>query len=274
MNWKTVGLTIVASASLTLSACGVDNNETGQGLDNGVQQTRFGNTTDFPTNDTTRLGTDENRNGAGMMNDGNSYGRDARNDYLTRDYDNGTRNGFNERNINNQADMNNNNNGTPNYGLNRNADTMNNNNNGDNNNRNGNNNNNNNENRFEVADEAADRIEQEVDDVDNVYVLTTNNNAYVAVELDNGARNGGNAGNVGNGNNLGNGDNVSNRIEREIRDAVKAVDRDIDNVYVSTNPDFVDLTNNFRDGANNGEPIEGFFDQMGAMIERVFPDRR
>ncbi|WP_226038241.1 YhcN/YlaJ family sporulation lipoprotein [Aquibacillus saliphilus] len=239
MNWKSIGLTVVAS--LTLTACGVDNNETGQGLDDGVQQTRFGNTTDFPMNNrdnqygqyqNTRFGTE--RNGAGMQDatrNGTYDGGNVRNDNNT-----GTRNGLN--NINNQTEMN------------RNNTT-----------------NNNDENRFEVADKVSDRIVKKVNAIDNAYVLTTDNNAYVAVELDRDTNN-------NNNKNGGNGDNVSESIEKQIRDVVKNVDSDIDNVYVSTNPDFVNLTNNYRDDVENGEPIEGFFDQMGQMIERVFPDAR
>jgi len=42
-------------------------------------------------------------------------------------------------------------------------------------------------------------------------------------------------------------------------------------VYVSTNPDFFDLTNGYIDDVNRGEPVEGFFDQFSNMIERLFP---
>src|SRR5699024_9710175 len=39
------------------------------------------------------------------------------------------------------------------------------------------------ETRYEVADEAADRITDEVNVIDGAYVLTTENNAYVAANL-------------------------------------------------------------------------------------------
>ncbi|MFD2630262.1 YhcN/YlaJ family sporulation lipoprotein [Oceanobacillus kapialis] len=144
---------------------------------------------------------------------------------------------------------------------------------------------------YEVSEKAAKRIASELDEIDQAYVLTTENNAYVAAELSNQngkkGNNGNNGGdtadnegiqntdtydndtNTGNGNS--NGGEVTDEVKEKITKIVKSVDQDIDNVYVSTNPDFRDLTNNYIDDMNNGEPIEGFFDQFGTMIERLFP---
>ncbi|WP_246569608.1 YhcN/YlaJ family sporulation lipoprotein [Lentibacillus saliphilus] len=123
--------------------------------------------------------------------------------------------------------------------------------------------NNNNDNRYEVSDEAAKRITDQVKGIDSAYVLTTNNNAYVAAMLNDGQKNNGKRGN-----------DLTNDVKDKISKIVKDVDKDIDNVYVSTNPDFVDLTNNYVNDMNNGEPVEGFFDQMGNMIKRLFPQNR
>jgi hypothetical protein len=161
----------------------------------------------------------------------------------------------------------------------------------------------NNNDRYEVADEAADRITEQVDEIDRAYVLTTENNAYVAAGLDidrsdrndrdgQGTANNPNR-NATNGdrnvqdntNNLTRNttdgidndhfdDQLSDDVKEEIADIVKSVNNDIDNVYVSTNPDFFDLTNNYADDMNNEEPVEGFFDQIGNAIERLFPQNR
>ncbi|MEC5423732.1 YhcN/YlaJ family sporulation lipoprotein [Virgibacillus sp. C22-A2] len=147
--------------------------------------------------------------------------------------------------------------------------------------------------QYHVAEEAADRITDEVDEVERAYVLTTNNNAYVAagLDIDRNARNDrsdtdnnagrntqNNTGNMGNINNQNNNerfdDELSDEVKDEIADIVKSVDEDIDNVFVSTNPDFFDLTNNYADDVNRGQPVEGFFDQIGNMIERIFPQNR
>lgn len=159
------------------------------------------------------------------------------------------------------------------------------------NNENGNNSGNNN-NEYDIADKAAKKISKQVNGIDNVNVVTTDNNAYVAAELDttdNGNNNTANNNknnnnkndtkninnnNGNNNNNKGNGDEITDDTKKKISDIVKSTDKDIDNVYVSTNPDFVDLVTNYANQAENGEPIEGLFDQMGNMIERVFPQEK
>lgn len=128
--------------------------------------------------------------------------------------------------------------------------------------------NNSNENRYEIAEEAAEKITEQVAEIESAYVLTTDNNAYVAAELDTSHRNK----NTNNRNRFD--DEVSDEVKEKIADIVRSVDRDIENVYVSTNPDFFDLTNGYIDDVNRGEPVEGFFDQFSNMIERLFPQNR
>ncbi|MFQ3543699.1 YhcN/YlaJ family sporulation lipoprotein [Halobacillus rhizosphaerae] len=110
---------------------------------------------------------------------------------------------------------------------------------------------------YDVAKEAANRIESKVDGVDHAYVLKTRDNAYVAAVLKN--KNGKSA-------------ELTDKVEKQIKQAVKSADSDINNVYVSTNPDFVDLTNNYVSDVKNGEPIQGFFQQFGQMTKRIFPN--
>ncbi|WP_249870209.1 YhcN/YlaJ family sporulation lipoprotein [Oceanobacillus saliphilus] len=141
--------------------------------------------------------------------------------------------------------------------------------------------------QYNVSQEAAERITEEVDEVRSAQVLTTNNNAYVAATLDTDDNNRGNVGNnrtnVGNVENRGTGtagdrgmgqDELTEDVKNKIGDIVRSVDNNIDNVFVSTNPDFVDLTNNYVEDMNAGRPIGGFFDQIGNMIQRVFPQNR
>ncbi|MBM7551172.1 YhcN/YlaJ family sporulation lipoprotein [Thalassobacillus pellis] len=145
---------------------------------------------------------------------------------------------------------------------------------------------------FQVAERAAERISQDVKGVKRAYVLTTRDKAYVAVIRD--GEKGNNNGNKNSANNnnkenaeLGeqfnnengaqntrnqNEDRVSKEMKKQIVKIVKQTDQDINDVYVSTNPDFVDLTNNYINDVNNGEPVEGFFREFGKMAERIFPD--
>ena len=127
----------------------------------------------------------------------------------------------------------------------------------------------NNNDRYEIAEEAAERITDEIDEIDNAYVLTFGNNAYVAADIDRNDRT--NRANRNQNNRFGD-DEVSDAIKKRISKIVRSVDRDIENVYVSTNPDFIDLMTDYADDVDRGRPIEGFFDRIGNMIDRIFPE--
>ncbi|MCA0969733.1 YhcN/YlaJ family sporulation lipoprotein [Halobacillus litoralis] len=111
---------------------------------------------------------------------------------------------------------------------------------------------------YQVARAASDNIEKRVKGIDKAYVLKTRDNAYVAAVLDN--RDGK--------------DKLSNEVEKQITKAVKSTDQDINNVYISTNPDFVDLTNTYVNDIKAGDPVSGFFKEFGQMVDRVFPESK
>lgn len=170
-----------------------------------------------------------------------------------------------------------------------------------NNRNNGDRNRDNRDDRYNVSREAADKITDEIDEIHHAYVLTTKNNAYVGAVLDNDERhksrmnknnNQGNFGDVndnqsdrnitntksGIDNNrnrdVDDGSELTDEVKKKISDIVQSVDNNIDNVYVTTNPDFADLTNDYMNDFDNGKPVRGFFDQIGNMIERVFPQNK
>lgn len=171
--------------------------------------------------------------------------------------------------------------------------------------------------RYDVSNEAADRILEEVDEIGQAYVLTSKKNAYVAATLrgsdrssddrrnkndrdrqgnmtnDNATDNNVRAddrskgerpstgdasdnrdGEMANNSDNNRGDEITDDVKKKIKDIVKDTDKNIDKVYVSTSPDFFDLTNDFANDVQDGQPIEGFFDQIGNMIERVFPQNK
>lgn len=197
----------------------------------------------------TLFGCQANNGDEAMNNDGNGLGAER-----TQYDDNGIDNvGDNMRDENgyNNVDFNNRRNGM---------------NNGDNNGlENGNGNNNGNglmnmgnrdgNQRYDVGRKVASKITSEVDEVDRAYVLTTENNAYVAVVSDNNTE-------------------VNDDLKGEISRVVKEADNDIDNVYVSSNPDFFDMTQGYANDVREGRPIRGFFNEFGQMIDRTFSDVR
>lgn len=113
---------------------------------------------------------------------------------------------------------------------------------------------------YRVAERIADQVTEEVAEIDRAYVLTMGNNAYVACQIDNDRE-------------LNENNDLSDKLEKEVTQAVKDADNKIDHVFVSSNPDFIDLTSNYMRDVDRGEPIEGFFDQFTEMIEWVFPTR-
>ncbi|QIZ09558.1 YhcN/YlaJ family sporulation lipoprotein [Priestia megaterium] len=123
---------------------------------------------------------------------------------------------------------------------------------------NGRNNNNvgSNQTNTRVADKAADKVIN-LTEVDNATVIVNDNNAYVAAKLDVSARN-----------------ELTSAIKEKIARAVKSVDRDIDNVYISVNPDFYDRMNTYSRDIRNGKPVSGFIDEFSDTIRRVFPNAK
>jgi spore cortex protein len=114
-----------------------------------------------------------------------------------------------------------------------------------------------NENRqMQVADEAQIKTEN-LDEVRHANVIVTNRNAYVAVVLENESK----------------GD-VRKELEDKISDQVKSSDESILNVYVSSNPDFVDRMSDYADEIQSGRPLGGLVEEFTEMVQRVFPTAR
>ena len=191
-------------------------------------------------------------------------GTDNANDTAMRNQDNTLRNVNYNPNNNNGYPNQNNNYGYPNGNdnvinradRNNNGINMNSRNNNGTNMGNRNNNGENNQNRMTVADKAAEKIVS-MREVDQANVIVTDNNAYVAAKLANH-----------------NGNRLEKDIENKISDVVKSTDQDIDNVYVSVNPDFYERTTSYANDIRNGRPIAGFFDEFNTLVRRIFPTQR
>ncbi|WP_110112339.1 YhcN/YlaJ family sporulation lipoprotein [Bacillus sp. CGMCC 1.16541] len=115
---------------------------------------------------------------------------------------------------------------------------------------------NNQETRIRVANEAGDRVVK-LEEVRQANIIVTDNNAYVGAVLENNTEG-----------------ELTKEIERKISDEVKAADPDINNVYVSTNPDFVDRMGNYVNKIESGRPLTGLLDEFNEVVRRVFPNAR
>ncbi|WP_428908530.1 YhcN/YlaJ family sporulation lipoprotein [Niallia sp. Krafla_26] len=111
--------------------------------------------------------------------------------------------------------------------------------------------------RMRVADQAANKI-ADLPEVGRANVIVTDNNAYVAINTENNQTN----------------NEIAKNLEKRISQIVKSTDRNIDNVYVSQDPDFFNNVNNYSNDIRNGRSVEGFFDEFGDMVRRVFPTAR
>lgn len=107
-----------------------------------------------------------------------------------------------------------------------------------------------------VADEAADRV-ADLKEVRRASVIVTDRNAYVAAQLEDNAEG-----------------KLTSQMENRIANTVRKTDASIQNVYVSTNPDFIDRMDNYVNDIREGRPIAGLFDEFTEVVRRVFPNAR
>ena len=121
----------------------------------------------------------------------------------------------------------------------------------------------NDEESLELADEASGKID-ELEEVDSSTVIITKNNAYVAVVLNKNS----------DGSEIAEGSDELEQIEEKIGEQVRETNDTVDNVYVSLNPDFVSRMNEYRDKVDQGEPVEGLFEEFGELTQRIFPDAK
>lgn len=152
--------------------------------------------------------------------------------------------------------------------------------------------------RMEISNKIADTITA-MDEVDTATVLLTDQNAYVAVVLDNGTGYG--ASNLGRnvgkantdrsglmrtpnamGNNAttdrmgrqgpGAGDEgITEDLKTAIAKRVKSVEPNVQNVYVSANPDFVGRMRGYGERFQNGHPVRGMIIEFNTLVKRIFP---
>lgn len=110
--------------------------------------------------------------------------------------------------------------------------------------------------RMDVADEAAKKVE-DMKQVEDATVIITDNNAYVAAQLEGGES-----------------AKLTKETEKKIGDVVRNTDPDINDVFVSTNPDFMDRMQGYADEINKGNPVTGFIEEFNETVRRIFPTNR
>lgn len=109
-------------------------------------------------------------------------------------------------------------------------------------------------------DQRTARAIADLDGVDSAWVLLTEKNAYVAVNLDNTLH-------------IRAKEDMDDQLKDRIADKVKDMNPKIRNVFISANPDFVERLRGYGEKVDNGEPIRGLILEFNRTVERLFPSR-
>lgn len=105
--------------------------------------------------------------------------------------------------------------------------------------------------------DRADEIVNEVTrlkDVRSATVVITDNTALVGINLTSGTKG-----------------NLNAQIKKEVEDAVKRADRDIDRVSVTADPDLFTRIENIARDIGQGRPLSGFATEVEEIIRRITP---
>lgn len=103
-----------------------------------------------------------------------------------------------------------------------------------------------------VVDEAEENV-QNLHEVKSANIIIKNRNAYVAVVMDDDFHG-----------------ELYPYIEDQIAQQVREADASIQNVYISSNRDFVRQMSQYRDQIQNGRKAEGMNGGFNKMVHRVF----
>lgn len=141
--------------------------------------------------------------------------------------------------------------------------------------------------RLEMSTQVADKI-SEIDAVKSSYVMLADDNAYVAVSLNDEIASNGDAkmmsrthiglfGKEGAAagrrmSSLSTGeDKLTEELKAQVADVVKEMRPQVQQIYVSANPDFVGRMNAYMNDVESGYPIQHYIMEFNGMAERVFP---
>jgi YhcN/YlaJ family sporulation lipoprotein len=110
--------------------------------------------------------------------------------------------------------------------------------------------------RLEMSNRVADKLAA-LPEIDSAFVMMTDHNAYVAVKQNHKVSSKSVA--------------MTDALKDKVADQVKSMSPSVENVYVSTNPDFTKRMQVYSQDAREGHPIQGFLAEFNALVERVFP---
>lgn len=109
---------------------------------------------------------------------------------------------------------------------------------------------------YQMIDDAElkTKVEKEIESVNNVYLMRMGQTVYVAADIENDTM-------------------PIDQTEKAVSQVIKESYPEVETVRLTTNPDFLDLADRYQKEVDAGRPVEGFFNEIGEVIDRVFPDR-
>jgi YhcN/YlaJ family sporulation lipoprotein len=113
--------------------------------------------------------------------------------------------------------------------------------------------------RIEMNARIAEQLSR-MREVDSAYVLLADQNAYVGIVPKRAA--GGSGGGQA---------DLDPRLKDKAADFVKSMSYRTQNVYVTSNPDFIGRMQSYAGASAQGYPVQDFLTEFNALAERVFP---
>lgn len=137
--------------------------------------------------------------------------------------------------------------------------------------------------KMDMSNQTANKVAA-MKGVRSATVILTDNNAYVGVVLEDQRMNSlsgrsknnhmKGAPNMDNNlmhNNRMMGSQVTNKMKQRIAKQVSKMNANVNNVYISANPDFVSRMTGFAEKAQQGKPIRGLIIEFNDIVNRIFP---
>ncbi len=107
-----------------------------------------------------------------------------------------------------------------------------------------------------MDDKAQNKVEK-LKEVSHASVIVVNDRAYVGVLMDNHAK-----------------DGLTKETKKKISDAVKSTDKNVKQVYTSSNPEVIERMGEYGDKLQGSQPVQGISDEFTQAMQQFFPEAK
>lgn len=107
---------------------------------------------------------------------------------------------------------------------------------------------------YGMMDRMANKV-MKLYEIERAYVYTKGDEAYAAVVLENRLET-----------------HIGDDVQKKVEEAVKSVNGNIKNVYVTIDRELVRNMKTYRDQVHRGGPVEDLGDRIGERVSKLFPN--